>query len=110
MSYTINEADWKVFRRLQPIAHERYCARVLVEAQAILLRQADSPVDRFHDISDLLHKHRKELVDLSDFRRSTAREIIGLLCSMDLWTADEVAEFGPETQNYVRLLDQIRQR
>jgi hypothetical protein len=30
-SHGISEADWKVFRRLRPIALERFCERVLSE-------------------------------------------------------------------------------
>jgi len=50
MLRAISEPDWKVFRRLQPVALDRFCQRVLAEIDAIASDDSKTNHERYLDI------------------------------------------------------------
>ena len=96
---TIKESDWKVFRRLQQTALERYCQAILNEAEQLLRTQSQHSHERYLALFRLLQKRDKEVANLfDDMRRSTALLAIAKLKRAGVLTAEEFALFSPETQ------------
>jgi len=53
---TIAEADWKVLRRVHPLALERYCERVLAEIGRVTHNSAQSTHQRYLDIFKIIEQ------------------------------------------------------
>ena len=63
MSRVINESDWRLFRKLEPIALDRFCERVLSEINRISSDSNKSSHQRYVDIFKLLERRDRELAD-----------------------------------------------
>src|SRR5439155_25018794 len=101
----IEEADWKVFRQLHPVALERFCERILAEIERAGTNPAKSYHERYLDIFRLIKRRDKQLGDaFNDFRRSTALLQIAIIRSRGLLTDEEFARFSPETREAVELI------
>jgi len=101
----IKESDWKVFRKLHPVAVERYCERVLAESESLHRDTSRSAHERYLALYRLFHKRDKELAEIfNDFRRSTALEYIAIIKGHSLLTDEEFAQFSEETQYLVAVL------
>lgn len=99
MSADFPEPDWKVLRQLHPIALERFCDRVLDEAQDILSNPAPTALERYRALDSLLDRRDRGLAQaFDDLRRSTAFLRLLSLRSRSLLTDDEFSRFSPETQ------------
>src|ERR1700722_19855194 len=104
MTISIQERDWKVFKRIREVALQRYCERVVMDAQRIIEDRSASisMLDRYHQLFNLMRERDKTLASVFDNpRRSTALMQIGIIQSMELWMDEEMAEFTQETRNYV---------
>lgn len=109
MSQDISEADWKLLRRLHPIALERFCARALSEAGDLLAAGGDDSHQRFLALRHLLQQREGELSDaFDDLRRSTARFRLASIQSHQLLTDEEFAQFSEATRNSVQAILEIR--
>ncbi|MFN3651990.1 MAG: peptide ABC transporter substrate-binding protein [Armatimonadota bacterium] len=101
----IPEADWKVFRRLQPLAMDRFCRRVLEEVEGIAGDAGRSPHQRYLELYRLLQERDKELERGFDTpRRSTALLQLAHIYAAGLLTEEELAQFGDETRGFVECL------
>ena len=56
MLRTIVEADWKVLRRLHPLALERFCERVLAEIDPVIQVRAQSAHQRYLGIFKIIEQ------------------------------------------------------
>lgn len=102
---SISEPDWNVFRQLHPIAVERFCGRVLAEAERIIAAPPTSLHERYRSLHDLMRRRDREMAKaLDDLRRSTALMQIGIIQSMGLWTEDEMAGFSDQVRAYLALV------
>ena len=63
MSRVINESDWRLFRKLQPIALDRFCERVLSEINQISCDSNKTSHQRYAAIFKLLERRDRELAD-----------------------------------------------
>lgn len=98
----IKESDWKVFRKMHPVAVERYCERVLAESESLRRDPSRSAHERYRALYRLFRERDKELARLfDDFRRSTALFQIAAIKARGLFTDEEFAQFSEETQNVV---------
>jgi hypothetical protein len=105
MMREIKESDWKVFRKLHPVAVERYCERVLAESESLHRDTSRSAHERYLALYQLFRERDKELARLfDDFRRSTALEQIAIIKGHGLLTDEEFAQFSEETQYLVAVL------
>ena len=101
----IKESDWKIFRKLHPVAVERFCERVLAESELLHRDTTRSAHERYLALYQFFHQRNKELARLfDDFRRSTALWQIAAIKGQGLLTGEEFAQFSEETQNVVAAL------
>lgn len=109
----IDEADWKVFRDLKPIALDRFCARILGEADDILAQPETSPHQRYLALYRHIHDRDKDVANIfNDFKRSTATWHILLICQAGLLQEEEMARFTPHLRQMIAdtLAEQTRRR
>lgn len=97
----IAESDWKLFRKLLVVAHERYCERALNEIEKISSDRSTYVCERFELAAREFARHLKEFRELGDVRRSTALIQTARLHHLGLLTDDEVSDFSQETRDFV---------
>ena len=89
MPISIQECDWKVFRRIREVALHRYCERVIADAKRVTEDRSLSMLDRYYKLFSLMQERDETLASAFDNpRRSTALMQIGIIQSMELWTSD----------------------
>jgi hypothetical protein len=99
------EADWKVFRELQPLALERFCERVLGEVQRLSQDAGKTQHERYLAVYRFIRDSDKDLAfAFNDMRRSTAVRHIACIRNLKLWSEDEFARFSAETRDVVKML------
>jgi hypothetical protein len=98
----IRESDWKILRRLHPIALDRYCQRVLDEVAQACADTAKTHHQRYGDVWRLLEQRDRDLANAFNMMsRSKAFLRIVAIHSLGLLTAEEFGEFSPEMRNSV---------
>lgn len=102
---SISEPDWKLFRRLQPIALDRFCQRVLAEIDRVASDTGKTSHERYLTVFNLIRHRDKELSDaFDDPRRSSAMQQLACILAYGLLTADEMSGFSAETRSAVQFL------
>ena len=105
MPRTIVEADWKVLRRLRPLALERFCERVLNEIDRVMHDRAQSAHQRYLDIFKIIEQRDGEIASMfNDPRRSNALTMLARIHSKGLLNEDEFSSLSPETRSAIQLL------
>ena len=105
MPRSIAEADWKMLRRVHPLALERFCERVLAEIEGVTHDCAHSSHQRYLDIFKIVERRDREMARIfNDPKRSNALVILTRIRSNGLLTEDEFATLSPETRNAIELL------
>jgi tRNA nucleotidyltransferase/poly(A) polymerase len=101
----IKEPDWKVLRRVHPLALERFCERVLAEIDRVLRNGAPSPHARYLQIFRILQQRDREMARLFDNpRRSHALTMLAQIRSQGLLTEDEFSSLSPEKRATIQML------
>ena len=101
----ITESDWKVLRRVHPLALGRFCERVLAEIDRVLRAGATSHHGRYLEIFRILQQRDRELARLFDNpRRSHALTMLAQIRSQALLTEDEFSGLSPETRGAIPML------
>jgi len=101
----IAEADWRIFRELQPLALERFCERVLGEAQRLSKDAGKTRHERYLAVYRFIRDSDKDLAfAFNDMRRSTAVQHIARIRNLKLWREEEFARFSAETREVVEML------
>ena len=104
MYRTIPEPDWKVFRRLHPLAVQRYFDKLMAELGRIVTDTTKETKERYWEVHDFMRDKNKEMDWLlDDLRRSTAFEHIAAMCRHGLFTDEEIAQFSHETRQVARV-------
>jgi hypothetical protein len=86
----INESDWKHWRQLQAVALDRFCKRVLSEAQCLTSDHATASHQRYLALFRLVQDRDRELGQLfDDVKRSNAMGKLVLLRRAGLLTDEE---------------------
>jgi hypothetical protein len=102
---TIAEADWKVLRRVHPLALERYCERVLAEIERVMHNSGQSTHQRYLDIFQIVEQRDREMASIfNDPRRSNALTMLARIRSVGLLTEDEFSSLSPETRSAIKSL------
>ena len=105
MTQSISESDWKLFRKLHPVAVERFCAQILNELVGISADEAKSFHQRYIAIFKIIERRDKELANaFDDLRRSTALRQIAVIYGRGLLTEDELNGFSQGLVNIVKSL------
>jgi hypothetical protein len=95
----IKESDWKILRRLQPLALERLCKRVLDEIESARNDSGRTFHQRYLDIYRIVEQHDREMAAIfNDVRRSNAMMRLALMRSSGLLEESEIASFSEETR------------
>ena len=101
----ITEPDWKVLRRVHPLALERFCERVLVEIDRVSRDGAKSHHARYLQIFGIIKQNDREMARLFDNpRRSHALTMLAQIRSQGLLTEDEFSSLSPETRAAIHML------
>jgi hypothetical protein len=102
---TIAEAEWKVLRRLHPLALERFCERVLAEIEQVTQNRTQGAHQRYLDIFKIVERRDRDIARLfNDPRRSQALTMLTGIRSEGLLTDDEFSALSPETRNAIEML------
>ena len=104
MENRISEADWKLFRKLKPLALERYCQRVLSEIVGVASDSTKGSHERYLSVFKQLQDRDDVLAaTFNAMRRSTAFVQLSRARSLGLLTDEEFAEFSGEARDVVVL-------
>jgi len=103
MTPGIAESDWRLFRKLHPVALERFCAQILNEIETVNADEGKSSHQRYLDIYKIIERRDKELEEtFNDTRRSTALMQIASIYGRGLFTDTELLGFSNEVVNVVK--------
>ncbi len=103
MPQDIPASDWKVFRKLQPIALDRFCQRVLAELTRLACYSGMDNNQRYLAIYTPVKERDKELANMFDgLSRSNAMFQLMLIQARQLLKEEEMAQFTPETRERIR--------
>lgn len=103
MTPAIVESDWKLFRKLHPVALERFCAQILNEIETVNADVGKSSHQRYLDIYKIIERRDKELSEIfNDPRRSAALMQIVSIYGCGLFTEIELLGFSQEVVNVVK--------
>jgi hypothetical protein len=101
----IKEPDWKVLRRVHPLALERFCELVLAKIDRVPRDGATSRLARYLQIFRIPQQRDREMSHLFDNpRRSHALTMLALIRSQELLTQDEFSSLSPETRGAIQML------
>jgi hypothetical protein len=99
----MQEADWKVMRKLIPGLRERYLRRRNEEFIALLSASGKTETERFWDTDDAIRREAKVLRDcLDDLRRSRLFEILLLMRHHGMFLDEDLAQFSDDAQKELR--------
>ena len=105
MPRTIAEADWKVLRRIHPLALERYCERTLAEIERVTHDSSQSTHQRYLEIFKIIEQRDREMASIfNDPKRSNALTMLARIRAAGMLTEDEFSSLSPETRSAVELL------
>jgi hypothetical protein len=105
MASEILESDWKLFRKLHPVALERFCQRVLCDVNSILADESKSSHERYLEAFRFMRRRDRELaVAFNDMRRSTAVRQLAAIQAHGLLTEEELADFSLDTRTTLQAL------
>jgi len=108
---SVPESDWKVFKKLHPIALDRFCRSVLKKASTIVSETDQDNYEAFSALYKLVKEHDKDLGTIfNDYRRSTAFLQIAMMYNRNLLTEDEFNQFSPETTNAILAMNRVMDR
>ena len=99
---SVPESDWKVFKKVHPVALDRFCERVLKDVSEILANTSKTPHERYLSVYRLVRDRDKELAQVfNDYRRSTAFWQIAAMHTRGLLTDAEFMQFSAETRDSI---------
>jgi hypothetical protein len=104
----MQEADWKVFRRLIPELRERYLRKQNAKLVALLSAPGKTETERFWDAEEAVRREAKILRDcLDNFSRSHAFESILLMRRHGLLEAADLGQFSEELREKLQAFDLV---
>ncbi|MDX6382430.1 MAG: hypothetical protein QOK48_3 [Blastocatellia bacterium] len=107
----IKESDWKLFRRLHPVALERFCQRVIREINEVTSNCRADYHKRYLEVFALIMDRNEQMArSFDDMRRSTAIVLLTNIREAGLLTDEEFSEFSAETRTWVESILEIRRK
>lgn len=104
----MNEADWRLFRRLHRIALERFCKRVLEDVREVAECKTDYH-DCYRKVYRLIRDYDKRIaVAFDDPRRSNAFLLLANIIGERLLSAEELKQFSQEAQARIQMIQELR--
>ena len=101
----IKETDWKVLKRLHPLALERFCERVLAEVERVTDNQTRSAHERYLNIYKILGRRDRDIARLfNDPKRSQGLTMLAGIRSEGLLTEEEFSSLSTEARSVIEML------
>lgn len=101
----ISEPDWKVLRRVHPLALERFCGRVVGKVERIIHNTALSQRERYVELFNLMQRHDGDIGRLfDDPKRSRALTMLAHMRSDGVLTEEEFSSLSQRTRNSILML------
>jgi len=101
----INETDWKVLRRVHPLALERFCERVLTEVDRVSRDSARSCHERYREIFKIVQERDREIARIFDNpRRSQALTMLAQMRREGLLTEEEFSSLSAEARDAIEMM------
>jgi hypothetical protein len=98
----IKESDWKLLRKLKPVALDRLCKRILDEGGRVIATREKSAHERYLELFKLLERRNHDIEScFDDQRRSNAVIKLAAIYSRGLLNPEEFSRFSDETQAQV---------
>lgn len=105
----IKESEWKRLRKLETVALERFCTRILREAGDVCVQRSKTAHERYLQLYRLLLDRDAEMARaFNDLRRSTALARLLNMTALGLLANDELSGFSEETQDLIRAMPAAR--
>jgi len=109
MTREIKEADWKLFRKLHPIAVERFCQRIIEDVRSATSSRVDGYHDCYLKLFEQMRSRDREMASaFNDPRRSNAFILLANIKELGLLTEEEVMQFSPETRDAIEVIVSLR--
>jgi len=109
MPREIKESDWKIFRRLHPVALERFCQRVIAEINQTTSNSTGDHHKRYLEVFNLIMERNEQMARaFDDMRRSKAFILLANIIESDLLTSEEISELSSEARAAVEVILEIR--
>ena len=109
MPREIKESDWKIFRRLHPVALERFCQRVIAEINQTTSNSTGDHHKRYLEVFNLTMERNEQMARaFDDMRRSKAFILLANIIESDLLTSEEISELSSEARAAVEVILEIR--
>ena len=109
MPLEIKESDWKLFRRLHPVALERFCQAVIEEINQATSDCSGDYHKRYLEVFSLIMNRDEQMGRaFNDVRRSTAIILLTNIREAGLLTDEEFSQFSAETRASVETLLEVR--
>ena len=111
MPREIKESDWQIFRRLHPVALERFSKQVIEEINQATSEVTENYHDRYLEVFRLIMDRNEKMGwAFNDVRRSKAIILLANIKESGLLTEEEFLLFSPETRECVETIIEIRRR
>jgi hypothetical protein len=105
MDRGIPESDWRLFRRLEPIALDRFCSQVLDKSARIAGEPGKTSHERYLKLYKFIREQDRDLAAVfDDLRRSTAIRKLAQIYALGLLTEAELGDFTEGTRETVSFL------
>lgn len=105
----IKETDWKLFRRLHPVALERFCKQVIEEVNHATSDCTENYHKRYLEVFRLIMDRNEKMAwAFDDIRRSRAILLIANIKESQLLTEEEFSQFSQETRERVEVIITMR--
>ncbi len=105
MPRDLPEVDWKACRKLQAVALERFCERIVNEIGTIASNNSTSYHTRYLDLYKLIERRDDEIARaFNDPKRSNIVLQLVAIVSHGLLTQDELQSLSPEIRETVESL------
>lgn len=102
MNDRIKESDWKVFKKIRPIALQRYCDKVMKNVDEIINNKQRDSHDRYLSMYEIVQDGDEKLSSMFDsFSRSKATNQLVMFYDTGIISDEELAQFSDETREYV---------
>ena len=99
----ISEAAWKIFKRIRPLALDRFCERILEESRKICDTKNLSAHKRYLSLYKHIEKRDEDIAQaFNDYRRSTAVLCLRAMYFLDLLTDEDIEQFSPQVQAIIQ--------
>jgi len=111
MYHGIKESDWKKFKKLRPLALQRYCEKVMGDVSKVINKEQEDAHERYLEMFNIVDEGDKLLSMMFDaFSRSKATIQLVMYCENDLLTDEELAQLSDETREIIHSLIEFRNR